>query len=153
MTSDQTALFGARGEQSQIESGAEFQPKFDGDGLIPAIATASNGGEILMFAWMNRDALAKSIATGTAHFWSRSRNKLWRKGEDSGNTLHINEIRVDCDQDVLWLICDVSGAGKACHTGARSCFYRRLVVDKIEAGRPAPLAPVGVPLEAPERHK
>ena len=80
-----------------------------------------------MFAHMNEAALTQTLATGLAHFWSRSRGKLWMKGEESGNLLRIVEIRTDCDQDVIWLAVEVEGAGVACHTGARSCFYRRLV--------------------------
>src|SRR6185436_12698242 len=83
-------------------------------------------GDVLMFAWMNAEALAATLETRIAHFWSRSRGKLWKKGEDSGNTLSVVEARVDCDQDVLWLKVNVAGAGGACHTGARSCFYRTL---------------------------
>lgn len=129
--------FSSRGHADEIERGLTFQPKFDSDGLIPAIATAHADGAVLMFAWMNAEALWKTIETGQAHFWSRSRRKLWRKGEDSGNTLTVADMRVDCDQDVVWLICDVAGAGKACHTGARSCFYRSVntlaeTPDKIE---------------------
>jgi len=116
--------FQPRSTSSDIEHGLQFQPKFDADGLIPAIVTDRDTGGVLMFAWMNNEALWRTIETRQAHFWSRSRKTLWRKGEESGNTLSVTDVRVDCDQDVVWLICDLKGAGKACHTGAKSCFYR-----------------------------
>jgi len=118
--------FAARGSTADIESGLGFQPKFDGDGLIPAIVTDAGTGEVLMFAFMNAEALALSIKSGLAHFWSRSRGALWKKGEESGNMLNIAEMRTDCDQDVLWLRVTVGGDGVACHTGQRSCFYRSI---------------------------
>jgi phosphoribosyl-AMP cyclohydrolase len=108
----------------EIESGSAFRPKYDAQGLIAAIVTDADKGDVLMFAWMNAGALATSIESGVAHFWSRSRQKLWRKGEESGNELEIVEMRTDCDQDALWVRVRVRGAGVACHTGARSCFYR-----------------------------
>jgi phosphoribosyl-AMP cyclohydrolase len=107
-----------------LEEGAEFMPNFNSDGLIPAIASDHKTGELLMVAWMNQTALDETLSTSVAHFWSRSRAKLWRKGEESGNTLRIQEIRTDCDQDVLWLRVKIEGDGKACHTGRRTCFYR-----------------------------
>jgi len=116
--------FSSRGSSAQIEQGLAFQPEFDADGLIPAIVTDAASGEVLMFAWMNAQALALTIETRVGHFWSRSRNKLWKKGEESGNLLRVSEMRVDCDQDVLWLKVAVEGDGVACHTGERSCFYR-----------------------------
>lgn len=122
-------LFAKRTSKTEIEDGGILQPKFDGDGLIPAIVTESGSGEVLMFAWMNEEALTRTLGDGTAHFWSRSRQKLWRKGEESGNVLDVQEIRTDCDQDVLWLIVRVLGDGKACHTGRKSCFYRSLALD------------------------
>lgn len=116
--------FAARGSAQEIEAGRVFQPKFDAEGLIPAIVTDAGSGEVLMFAWMNAQALALTIETRIGHFWSRSRGSLWKKGEESGNTLSITELRTDCDQDVVWLKARVEGDGVACHTGARSCFYR-----------------------------
>ena len=101
-----------------------FAPKFDADGLIPAIVTDAASGAVLMFAWMNVDALALTISTCEAHFWTRSRKRIWKKGEESGNVLKIVEMRTDCDQDALWLSVEVAGNGVACHTGERSCFYR-----------------------------
>ncbi len=112
-----------------IETGTVFQPKFDGQGLIAAIVTDAASRDVLMFAWMNEQALTASVTTGIAHFWSRSRQKLWRKGEESGNELEITEIRTDCDQDALLVRVRVRGAGVACHTGARSCFYRSVARD------------------------
>lgn len=123
--SSDTKFPAPRGTQ-ELEHGDVFTPKFDDQGLIPAIVTSSKDGAVLMFAWMNEDALWQTLETRQAHFWSRSRGKLWRKGEDSGNTLAVTDIRTDCDQDVVWLICDIAGDGKACHTGARSCFYRTI---------------------------
>ncbi len=105
---------------------SRFQPKFDADGLIPAIVTDAASGGVLMFAWMNAEALALTMETRVGHFWSRSRGRLWKKGEDSGNVLDVAEILTDCDQDVVWLKVRVQGDGVACHTGARSCFYRAL---------------------------
>jgi phosphoribosyl-AMP cyclohydrolase len=116
-------VFHPRGTAAAIEGGLQFQPKFDADGLIPAIAT-DVGGAVLMFAWMNAEALRLTIETGVAHFWTRSRQKIWKKGEESGNLLIVRELRTDCDQDALWLTVEIQGAGVACHTGAISCFYR-----------------------------
>lgn len=109
-----------------IEQTSSFLPKFGPDGLIPAIVSDVRTGNVLMFAHMNDVALQETIATGFAHFWSRSRGKLWKKGEESGNLLKVREIRTDCDQDVVWILAEVEGEGVACHTGAPSCFYRRL---------------------------
>jgi phosphoribosyl-AMP cyclohydrolase len=120
--------FSKRGEAASIEQGSDFQPKFDADGLIPAIVTDARSGEVLMFAWMNSDALALTLTTRKAHFWTRSRKKLWLKGEESGNVLLVEELRTDCDQDVVWLRVAVEGNGVACHTGARSCFYRSVAL-------------------------
>ncbi len=112
------------GTHEELEEGLIFTPKFDRDGLIGAIVTDAGTGGVLMFAHMNAEALAETICTGVAHFWSRSRGKLWRKGESSGHAMAIAEMRVDCDQDVLWLSVNVAGTGAACHTGRKSCFYR-----------------------------
>lgn len=99
-----------------------FSPRFDGNGLLTAVCTDSQTGEVLMLAHMNAEALAQTLATLKATFWSRSRQSLWVKGETSGNVLHVVEARIDCDQDAVWLRCRPEGP--ACHTGARSCFYR-----------------------------
>jgi phosphoribosyl-AMP cyclohydrolase len=106
------------------EQGLALDPKYDSNGLITAVASHAGTGELLMLAHMNADALAKTIETGEAWFWSRSRGRLWKKGESSGHVLTVREMRIDCDQDALWLIVDP--AGPACHTGEPSCFYRRV---------------------------
>lgn len=111
------------------ETGLDLDPKYDADGLITAVATDVATGEPLMVAHMDAEALAATRATGEAHFWSRSRGRLWKKGETSGNVLRVREMRIDCDQDAVWLI--VEPAGPACHTGARSCFYRRVEGDRL----------------------
>lgn len=112
---------------NDAETTATFRPKFDEKGLVTAVVTDCDSGALLMVAHMNAAAIAASQATGMAHFWSRSRGALWKKGETSGNILKICEMRVDCDQDCLWLI--VEPAGPACHTGAVSCFYRKVNSD------------------------
>ena len=111
-------------DRNEIEQGSSFAPRFDGHGLICAIAQDSASLEVLMVAWMDAEALDKTIETGLAHFHSRSRGKLWLKGETSGHFLKVREIRADCDQDALVML--VEPTGPACHTGAQSCFYRRL---------------------------
>lgn len=112
------------------EAGLTLDPKYDAAGLVTAVATDAATGDVLMLAHMNADALRLTIETGIAHFWSRSRNALWKKGETSGNTLVVVETRIDCDQDAVWL--RVEAAGPACHTGERSCFYRRITADALE---------------------
>lgn len=112
------------------EKGTALSPKFDAAGLVTAVVTDHASGELLMVAHMSQEAIDRTLATGVAHFWSRSRQALWRKGETSGNELRVEEIRVDCDQDALWL--KVVPAGPACHTGARSCFYRRIEGGRLE---------------------
>lgn len=107
-----------------LERGAVLAPRFDANGLVAAIATHADTGEVLMFAWMNAEALRLTLDTGVAHYWSRSRQALWKKGETSGQLQLVREIRVDCDQDALWLKIDPQGDGGACHVGFRSCFYR-----------------------------
>jgi phosphoribosyl-AMP cyclohydrolase len=134
MAANPSPPFAARGTLSEIETGTQFQPKFDADGLIPAIVTDTASGEVLMFAWMNAEALALTLQTQLGHFWSRSRNKLWKKGEESGNLLRVMEARIDCDQDVVWLKTNVEGDGRACHTGERSCFYRSIALGTVGSG-------------------
>ena len=121
--------FACRGTTAEVEGGLSLQPRFDADGLIPAIVTDAASGEVLMLAWMNAEALYLTITSRIGHFWSRSRGRLWKKGEESGNVLRVREMRTDCDQDALWLKVVVEGDGIACHTGARSCFYRSLAPD------------------------
>jgi phosphoribosyl-AMP cyclohydrolase len=111
--------------KTEIEEGTAFKPRFDGQGLIPCITTSARDGAVLMFAWMNKEALQKTMETGEAHYWSRSRGELWHKGGESGFVQKIVEMRTDCDQDCLWLRVEVAGnVETACHTGRRSCFYR-----------------------------
>jgi phosphoribosyl-AMP cyclohydrolase len=112
------------------ETGLDLDPRYDVAGLLTAVVTDATSGEVLMVAHMNAEALAATRASGEATFWSRSRGRLWKKGETSGNVLRVRELRVDCDQDAVWVIADA--AGPACHTGARSCFYRRIGEDGLE---------------------
>jgi phosphoribosyl-AMP cyclohydrolase len=128
---DSRDLFPPPRDKSELEEGLTFTPRFDAAGLIPAIVTDAAGGDVLMFAHLNAEALRLTLETGEAHFWSRSRQALWRKGETSGNRLCVQEIRTDCDQDVIWIKASLSGEA-ACHTGRYSCFYRR--VSKAENG-------------------
>ena len=130
-------LFPSRTTTSDIELGTLLQPKFGPDGLIPCITTDHRTNEVLMFAFMNAEALAHTIKTKKATYWSRSRNKLWIKGEESGNAQLVQELRVDCDQDVILLRVENVG-GAACHNGYPSCFYRKLT-DTADAGDPASL--------------
>jgi phosphoribosyl-AMP cyclohydrolase len=115
-----------RGSQHEIEEGRAFAPKFDANGLIACVVTDVRTGALLMVAQMNAQALERTVDSGEAWFYSRSRQALWKKGEVSGHVLRVVEMRVDCDQDVLWLRVEQAGAG-ACHTGRRSCFYRVVV--------------------------
>ena len=133
--SEHSAIFAARGKTGEIETGTMLMPGFDFQGLIPAVATDAETGEILMLAYMNAEALARSLETGEAHYFSRSRQRLWRKGETSGHIQKIREMRIDCDQDAIWLKVEQMGAG-ACHVGYKSCFYRRI--------RPVPQAQAAV---------
>lgn len=112
----------------QVEEGNELAPKFDTDGLIACIVTEADGGDLLMLGYMNQQALEKTIQTGEAHYWSRSRKVLWRKGATSGLIHHVTEMRIDDDQDALWLRVQVAGSGASCHVGYRSCFYRSIGV-------------------------
>lgn len=113
-------------DKKAIEEGAVFMPRFDASGLITAVVTDARDGELLMVAHMNEEALRLTLETGIAHYWSRSRNTLWKKGETSGNLQSVIELRTDCDQDALWLKVHVAGDGPTCHTGRRSCFYRQV---------------------------
>ena len=117
-------------EINDLEEGLKFQPKFDVSGLVTCVATDAATGEVLMVAHMNDEALRKTIASGEAWYFSRSRHSLWRKGETSGHTQRVVEMRMDCDQDAIWIRVEQTGA--ACHTGRRSCFYR--VVTQGEGG-------------------
>jgi phosphoribosyl-AMP cyclohydrolase len=116
---------------SEHETGLALNPKWDALGLVTAVATDATTGDVLMVAHMNADALAATLATGEAHYWSRSRQELWHKGATSGHIQRVVEMRIDCDQDALWI--KVESAGPACHTGARNCFYRRVTADGLVA--------------------
>jgi phosphoribosyl-AMP cyclohydrolase len=111
-------------DKKNLEEGVEFTPKFDSNGLLTAVVTDARDGALLMVAHMNAEALKLSLETGIAHYWSRSRGELWKKGETSGNLQTIIEMRTDCDQDAVWLKVRVAGDDVTCHTGRRSCFYR-----------------------------
>ncbi len=117
-------------DQADRESGTVFMPRYDAQGLVIGIAMDAQSREVLMVAFMDAEAVARTRETGLAHFHSRSRGKLWLKGESSGHFLRVQEIRVDCDQDALVMM--VTPEGPACHTGARSCFYRRIAGDGLE---------------------
>jgi len=114
--------FPAPGAAAELEEGSVLMPKFDADGLVTCVATEATSGDVLMVAHMNAEALAQTIASGQAWYFSRSRRTLWRKGETSGHTQRVVELRVDCDQDAVWI--KVEQVAGACHTGRRSCFYR-----------------------------
>lgn len=120
-------------QKAELESGPAFTPRFDEKGLITAVVTDARDGELLMVAHMNAEALALTIETGVAHYYSRSRKSLWKKGESSGNLQAVKEIRTDCDQDAIWLKVSVAGHDATCHTGRRSCFYRTVGVDDGQA--------------------
>ena len=115
-------------DKSELEDAGDFTPRFDDRGLITAIVTDAGDGELLMVAHMNAQALALTIQTGFAHYFSRSRGKIWKKGETSGNLQTVKEIRTDCDQDAIWLKVEVAGHDATCHTGRRSCFYRTITL-------------------------
>ena len=133
--------FAARTSIEQVEEGSELAPKFDADGLIPAVTTDYATGELLMHGYMNSEALEKTIETGEAHYYSRSRRALWHKGATSGLVQKVRELLIDDDQDCVWLRVDVAG-GASCHVGYRSCFYRRV-----------PLGETPQPLEFTETEK
>ena len=119
-----TAKFPTAPDTRALERGSAIAPRFDAAGLIAAVTTDARTGEVLMLAWMNDEALLLTIDTGFAHYWSRSRNELWKKGETSGQLQVVREIRFDCDQDAVLLKVEPQGDGGACHVGFRSCFYR-----------------------------
>jgi phosphoribosyl-AMP cyclohydrolase len=121
--SDNSGPFAPRGSTAEVEEGRLLSPKFDADGLVTCVATDAGSGDVLMVAHMNREALARTIETGEAWYFSRSRGALWRKGETSGHVQRVVEMRIDCDQDAVWIKVEQVG-GAACHTGRRSCFYR-----------------------------
>ena len=126
---DMSVVFSTRKSVEQVEEGRELAPKFDADGLIPCITTAARSGEVLMLGYMNAEALKKTIETGEAHYWSRSRQVLWHKGATSGLVQKVSELMIDDDQDCVWLKVQVAG-GASCHVGYRTCFYRRIPIGK-----------------------
>lgn len=121
-----TSRFARRLSVEQVEEGTELAPKFDESGLLPVVTTDCDSGEVLMLGYMNEDALARTIATGEAHYWSRSRGALWHKGATSGLVQSVVDMRIDDDQDAIWLAVRVAGSGASCHVGYRSCFYRSI---------------------------
>lgn len=133
MSDQQNITFASRDAQSSVDEATEFCPKFDADGLIPALAIDAETREPLMLAWMNEESLKRTLEIGEAVYYSRSRKEIWHKGATSGHTQVVKEIRTDCDQDALMMYVDQQGAG-ACHTGRKSCFYRT-----ITPGDPAAL--------------
>lgn len=116
-----------------LEEGTSLNPRYDANGLISAVVTDEQSGEVLMLAHMNAEALRRTIETGEGWFWSRSRKALWKKGETSGNVLRVSELRIDCDQDAVLMKVLVTGDGKTCHTGRRSCFYRAIPLGDVKA--------------------
>ena len=150
------SMFAARGDKNQVEQGTRLAPKFDADGLIACITTHAQTGEVLMFAYMNEQALAKTIETGEVHYWSRSRRELWKKGASSGLTQTVRQMLIDCDQDCLVLRVDVGRASAneqveaACHVGYRNCFYREVPVGEVPDG-PVELKIVGEKVFDPEQ--
>lgn len=128
--------FPALSDKQTLEEGAVLAPRFDANGLVTCVTTEADSGEVLMVAHMNEEALRRSIETGEAWYWSRSRQELWHKGETSGQIQSIVEMRVDCDQDAIWIRVKVAGDGGCCHTGRRSCFYR---VQPLGGAAPSPL--------------
>ncbi|MFC7299558.1 phosphoribosyl-AMP cyclohydrolase [Herminiimonas aquatilis] len=135
-----SSFFSQRLTVEQVEEGDQLAPKFDADGLIACVTTDATSGEVLMLGYMNAEALEKTLQTGEAHYWSRSRQLLWHKGANSGLTQKVVELRIDDDQDAIWLRTEVSGNGASCHVGYRSCFYRHVVLEYPGTGTTAKLA-------------
>jgi len=127
-------VFAQRLSIEQVEEGNVLAPKFDEHGLIPVVTTDFASGELLMHGYMNAEALKRTIQTGEAHYWSRSRKALWHKGATSGLVQHVREMRIDDDQDCVWLRVEVAGSGASCHVGYRSCFYRAVPTGDANAG-------------------
>ena len=120
-------------DKQQIELGHDFLPKFDKDGLIACIVTDADSGDVVMFAYMNAQSLQLTLKTAEAHYWSRSRQELWHKGATSGNVQDVIELRIDCDQDAIWIKVRTRGATANCHQGYKSCFYRAASLEKGKA--------------------
>jgi phosphoribosyl-AMP cyclohydrolase len=131
-----TELFAPRRSVEQVEEGAELAPKFDERGLIAAVTTDHSSGELLMQGFMDAEALRKTIETGEAHYFSRSRQAIWHKGATSGLVQRVRELLIDDDQDCVWLRVEVAASGASCHVGYRSCFYRRVPLGEDSAGKP-----------------
>lgn len=123
----------APADKEALEEGSAFTPRFDAGGLVTAVVTDAADGKLLMVAHMNAEALALTLETGVAHYWSRSRKALWKKGETSGNLQQVVEVLTDCDQDAVWLRVNVLGHDATCHTGRRSCFYRTVGISNGKA--------------------
>jgi phosphoribosyl-AMP cyclohydrolase len=134
---------------TDFQSAIPGEVAFDADGLIPVIAQQHDSGEVLMLAWMNREALAETLASGRACYWSRSRKQLWRKGETSGQVQRVIELRLDCDLDAILLRVDQTGV--ACHTGRRNCFFNRIEGGRISTSEPVLIDPARL-YGAPESH-
>ena len=124
------SVFAGRLSVEQVEEGDSLAPKFDADGLLPVITTAADTGDVLMLGYMNSQALELTIETGEAHYWSRSRQCLWHKGATSGLVQKVIDMRIDDDQDAIWLKVEVAGSGASCHVGYHSCFYRSIPTGK-----------------------
>jgi len=142
--------FATAASKAAAEAGTVLAPRFDADGLVTAVVTAVEGGDVLMVAHMNAEALRLTIETGIAHYWSRSRGMLWRKGDTSGSLQHVAEMRVDCDQDAVWIKVRVDGSGASCHTGRRTCFYRAVALGGAPAAEAALTFVEAEPLVDPE---
>jgi phosphoribosyl-AMP cyclohydrolase len=140
MTPKERLQFPTAASKAELEEGTIFTPRFDRDGLIVCVTTDAHTGAVLMVAYMNAEALRLTLETGVAHYWSRSRGTLWRKGDTSGQVQTVTEIRTDCDQDALVMMVVVAGDGNSCHTGRRSCFYRRV---DTPSGRELAFEPTG----------
>ena len=138
---NQPSPFPQPGPTAEVEEGVVLMPRFGPDGLVTCVTTDADTGEVLMLAHMDREALARTIESGEAWYWSRSRRELWRKGATSGQVQSVVEMRVDCDQDAVWLKVRVAGDGGCCHTGRRSCFYRIAPIASEAGKNPLQLAP------------
>lgn len=138
-----TAAFAPPRAKPALEEGTAFMPRFDAAGLVTCVTIERETGVVLMVAHMNAEALARTLDTGVVHYWSRSRQALWRKGDTSGQIQTLIEMRTDCDQDALLLVVDVGGDGGACHTGRRSCFYRAVVMEGENGPSLRPVVPAG----------
>ena len=127
-----TDIFKERKTVEQVEESSELAPKFDENGLMPVVTTDANTGDVLMLGYQNKEALKKTIETGEAHYWSRSRKCLWHKGASSGLIQKVKDIRIDDDQDSIWLKVELQGLEASCHVGYKSCFYRSIPVGNIK---------------------